>query len=155
MAPASICAANVRAFGPSLPNTPSTFHTLSLNLLYVLLVVISRRYSFRAPTLASIAMLLSLRITRISDLPIPALFRPSNACPAVIAPSPITATTCLFSPLALAATAIPRAADMEVEECPVPNESYSLSAIFGKPLIPLYFLFVVKFSRRPVSILCP
>jgi hypothetical protein len=32
------------------------------------------------------------------------------------------------------ATAIPRAADMEVEECPAPNGSYSLSNRFVKPV---------------------
>ena len=34
------------------------------------------------------------------------------------------------------------AAEMEVEECPTPKASYSLSFIFGKPLIPLYFRLV-------------
>ena len=45
-----------------------------------------------------------------------ALFKPSKANPPVIAPSPMTAITCLsFSFFKLAATAIPNAAEIEVE----------------------------------------
>ena len=44
-------------------------------------------------------------------------------------------------------------ADMEVEECPVPKLSYSLSAILGKPLIPPFCLFVSKIFFLPVIIL--
>ena len=39
-------------------------------------------------------------------------------------------------PFILAAIAIPKAAEIDVEECPVPKESYLLSDIFGKPLMP-------------------
>ena len=62
---------------------------------------------------------------------------------------------CLSSPLYLAAIAIPKAAEIEVDECPTPKVSYSLSLLFGKPLKPLYFLLVTKLSLRPVRILCP
>ena len=62
----------------------------------------------------------------------------SNASPAVIAPSPITAMWCFsFSPLYFEASAIPRAAEIDVEECPTPKESYSLSFLLGKPESPL------------------
>ena len=44
--------------------------------------------------------------------------------PALIEPSPITATTFRFSPLTLLATAIPKAAEILVEECAVPKASY-------------------------------
>ena len=84
---------------------------------------------------------------------IDALFNPSNAKPPVIEPSPITATTCLFSPFNFAAIDIPNAAEIEVEECPTPNESYSLSLGFGKPHKPPNCLLVLKASRRPVNIL--
>ena len=74
---------------------------------------------------------------------IPALFKPSKASPPVKAPSPITAITCLsFSFFIDEAAAIPKAADIDVDECPTPKASYSLSERLGKPLIPLYFLFV-------------
>ncbi len=43
--------------------------------------------------------------------------------------------------------------DIEVEECPVPKESYSLSCILGNPLIPPYKRFVINFFFRPVNIL--
>ena len=52
--------------------------------------------------------------------------------PAVIAPSPITATTRRFSPVSFEATAMPSAALIEVLECAVPNVSYSLSSRRGK-----------------------
>ncbi len=89
------------------------------------------------------AMLLSFSMTSRLVFSIPELFSPSNASPAVIDPSPITATICRSSSfLNRAAFAIPNAADIDVEECPTPKESYSLSVIFGNPLIPLYFRFV-------------
>ena len=48
-----------------------------------------------------------------------ALFKPSKANPPVIAPSPITAITCLsFSPFRDEATDIPIAAEIEFDECP-------------------------------------
>ena len=97
----------------------------------------SSRYSFNPPTLGSMAMLLSFKITKRLELYTPALFNASKAMPPVIEPSPIMA---MFwrssSPFSLEAIAIPNAAEMEVEECPVPNESYSLSSRRGKPLMP-------------------
>ena len=133
--------------GKFLPtgNFPSNFHTSSFTLLYVGEVVISVRYSFKAPTFGSMPMQLSFRMMSISVSATPAWFIPSKARPAVMAPSPITATTFLsFSPLYFAAIAIPNAAEIEVEEWPTPNVSYSLSLRLGKPLRPLYFLLVGK-----------
>ena len=47
----------------------------------------------------------------------PALLRASKAIPPVIEPSPITATLCRpGSPLIFAAIAMPKAAEIEVEE---------------------------------------
>ena len=80
----------------------------------------------------------------------------SKAMPAVMEPSPITAIAFLSdSPFTLAAMAMPRAAEMEVEEWPTPKVSYGLSLRLGKPLRPLYFRLVAKLSRRPVRILWP
>ena len=67
-------------------------------------------------------MSLSLRMTSRSA-PLPALFSASNAMPALIAPSPITATTWRASPLSLAACAMPSAAEIDVDECAVPKVS--------------------------------
>ena len=53
--------------------------------------------------------------------------------PALIEPSPMTAMTLRFSPFTLLATAIPRAAEILVEEWAVPKASYWLSARFGNP----------------------
>ena len=53
--------------------------------------------------------------------------------PADIAPSPITAMTLLSPPSRSRATAMPSAAEIEVEECAAPNGSYSLSARLVKP----------------------
>jgi len=47
--------------------------------------------------------------------------------PALIAPSPITATTLLLLFDNFLATAIPRVDEIEVELCAAPNGSYSLS----------------------------
>ena len=105
-------------------------------------MVISVKYSFNAPTLGSMLMQLSFKIIKQSASATPAWFIASNARPAVIAPSPITATDLRFSPFNLAAIAIPKAAEIEVDECPTPNVSYSLSLRLGNPLSPLYFLFV-------------
>ena len=107
-----------------------------------------------APMLPSMDWLLSFSSTSRSAFPIPALFRPSNASPPVIAPSPISATTFSSRPMILAAHAKPRAAEIEVDECPVPKQSYSLSLRLGKPLIPPSVRSVLKASRRPVRILC-
>ena len=75
------------------------------------------KYLFSAPTAGEIDISLSLRITiRGTFLLTQALFIASNAMPALIAPSPITATTLRFSFLVFAAIAIPKAAEMLVEE---------------------------------------
>ncbi len=58
---------------------------------------------------------LSLKTTIIFFFVKPRLFRASKAIPPVIAPSPITAMTWLSSPLISLATAIPKAADTDVE----------------------------------------
>ena len=84
--------------------------------------------------------------------------------PALIAPSPITATTWrssrappAFSACAFfrsRATAMPSPAEIEVEECAAPNGSYSLSARRVKPDSPPPMRSVRMRSRRPVRILC-
>ena len=105
-------------------------------------------------------MSLSFRITSRSTSRIPpALFSASKAMPALIAPSPITATCRRrsgpwFSPRLREATAMPIAAAMDVDECPTPKVSYSLSVRRGKPDSPWYWRSVAIWSRRPVRILC-
>jgi len=99
-------------------------------------------------------MSLSLRITVRSALAAPALFSASKAMPALIAPSPITATTARLSALRFAAMAMPSAAEIEVDECAVPKVSYSLSTRRGKPAMPPHCLSFAMPSRRPVRILC-
>lgn len=77
----------------------------------------------------------------------PALFKPSKANPPVMAPSPMMATDWRSSsPFILAATAMPKAAEIDVEECPVPKASYLLSLLFGKPLM----AFVLPVGREIV-----
>ena len=61
-------------------------------------------------------MSLSFKIVSRSTLRLPAWLMASKAMPAVIAPSPITATTRRFSPRAAAPIAIPKAALIEVLE---------------------------------------
>ena len=108
-----------------------------------------------APTGGEIDMSLSFRITsRFMSSCTPALFSASNAMPAVIAPSPITATAWRFSPSVLAASAMPSAAEIEVDECAVPKVSNGLSSRRGKPEMPASWRSVSMRSRRPVSILC-
>src|SRR5207302_269353 len=75
---------------------------------------------------------LSFSTTRRSAPAMPALLSASNAIPALIAPSPITATTRRVSPRRFAAIAIPSAAEIEMDECAVPKVSYPLSARRGK-----------------------
>jgi hypothetical protein len=84
----------------------------------------------------------------------PALLSASNAMPALIAPSPITAITRRSSPLRCAAIAMPSAAEIEVDECAVPNVSYSLSERRGKPDGPPAIRNLLIAARRPVRILC-
>ena len=84
----------------------------------------------------------------------PALFSASKAMPALMAPSPMIATALRSSPLSLAASAMPSAAEIEVELCAVPKVSYSLSSRRGKPPMPPHWRNVCIWSRRPVRILC-
>ncbi len=100
-------------------------------------------------------MSLSFRITsrRISSIT-PALFSASKAMPPVIAESPITAMLCLDSPRLRAATAMPSAAEIDVDECAVPKVSYSDSLRRGKPEMPSACRSVAMAARRPVRILC-
>ena len=112
------------------------------------------RYCFIPPTLRSIAILLSLRIMSRLFGVAEALFNPSKASPPLIEPSPMTATMCLsVSPFSFAATAIPKAADIELDACPHVKVSYSLSEGVGKGARPFSFRFVLNLSRLPVSIL--
>ena len=84
----------------------------------------------------------------------PALFSASNAMPALIAPSPMTATTRRSSPLSFAASAMPSAAEIDVELCAVPNVSYSLSVAAREARGPPHCRSVAIAARRPVRILC-
>ena len=89
------------------------------------------------PTALSILMSLSLRMISKSLGDDETLFKPSNANPPDIAPSPITATTCRSGSLFLcAATAMPNATEIELEACPHVNVSYSLSLGEGKGRMP-------------------
>jgi hypothetical protein len=74
--------------------------------------------------------------------------------PADIAPSPITAMTLLDLAAKSRATAMPTAAEIDVDECAAPNGSYSLSARLVKPESPPPCRSVRMRSRRPVRILC-
>ena len=65
------------------------------------------------------------------------------------------AHTSYQSPVFRAATAIPSAAEIELEACPHVKVSYSLSIGLGKGLMPCNLRLVEKHPRRPVSILCP
>ena len=97
----------------------SFLDTLKRSWLYRFEVVRLKRYCFMPPTLRSIAMSLSLRIISRLLLVDEALFNPSKASPPLMLPSPITATTWRsFSPFLAAATAIPKAAEIELEACP-------------------------------------
>ena len=49
---------------------------------------------------------------------------------------------------------MPSAAEIDVDECAVPNVSYSLSLRFGKPEGPPDCRSFASASRRPVSALC-
>ena len=74
--------------------------------------------------------------------------------PAVIAPSPITATVFDGLPRAFLAKAMPKPALIEVEECPTPKVSKGLSSLDGKGAKPSLRLKEPICSRRPVKILC-
>ncbi len=77
----------------------------------------------RAPTGSEMDISLSLSTTTTLVPECFTLFSASKAMPAVIAPSPITAMARRFSPRARAATAMPMAAEIEVDEWAVPNAS--------------------------------
>ena len=83
----------------------------------------------------------------------PILFRASKAIPPVNAPSPITET--IFSDVFLKSllTANARAADKDVELCPVSQTSKLLSLLLGNPESPLNFLRELKNFALPVRIL--
>ena len=101
-------------------------------------------------------MSLSLRMIRMSFGVDDTLLRPSKARPPLMAPSPITATTCLLAfPVFFAATAMPSAAEMLLEAWPHVNVSYSLSNGVGNGRTPPNLRLVKKLSRRPVRILWP
>jgi len=77
----------------------------------------------RAPTGGEIDISLSFRMTsRLASIA-PALFSASNAMPADIAPSPMTAMQRRSSPFSFEDTAMPSAAEIEVDECAVPKVS--------------------------------
>ena len=78
-------------------------------------------------------MSLSFRMTTSGRSMLPVLLSASYAIPADIAPSPITTTTRFGSFCNRLATAMPRPAEIEVDECAAPNGSYSLSERFVKP----------------------
>ncbi len=94
-------------------------------------------------------ILLSFRTTRQLVFMSAILFMASYTIPPVNDPSPITAAIFSSVPLILLAQAIPRAADMDVELCPVLNASHGLSLVFGKPDIPPNCL------RVPISFFLP
>ncbi len=114
----------------------------------------SVRYAFKAPTLGSMAMQLSFNtISRLVSA-VPAWFMPSKASPAVMAPSPMTAIWCRSRlPCSTEDAAMPKAAEIDVDEWPTPKASKSLSARLGNPARPPYSRLVEKLSRRPVRIL--
>ena len=107
------------------------------------------------PTDRSMLMSLSLSTIRMSLGLDDTLLSPSKARPPLIAPSPMTATTWRFCLESLAAIAMPKAAEMELEAWPQVNVSYSLSKGEGKGRMPCSLRLVQNCSRRPVSILCP
>lgn len=82
------------------------------------------------------------------------MFIASYAIPPVIAPSPITAIELRSSPCSSVPTAIPSAAEIDVDEWPAPNLSYSDSFRFAKPDSPPDLRSVCIRCRRPVRILC-
>ncbi len=68
-------------------------------------------------------MSLSFSTTSRSTSRLPAWFSASQASPALMAPSPITATTRRSLPERRFATAMPSAALIDVLECPTPKPS--------------------------------
>ena len=98
-------------------------------------------------------ILLSFNMMRMSLEVDETLFKPSKAKPPLIAPSPMTATTLRFFFKALAATAMPMAAEMELDAWPQVKVSYSLSAGEGKGRKPCNLRLVLNVFLRPVRIL--
>ena len=96
---------------------------------------------------------LSFKITNRRFFKWPALFIASNAMPADMDPSPITAIASPGSPPNSAAMAKPKAAEIEVEECAAPNGSKGDSLRLVKPDSPPSLRSVRMRSRRPVRIL--
>ena len=99
-----------------------------------------------------ISLSFNITIKGLSDAP--ALFIASYAMPALIDPSPITAITLRFVPFNILPTAMPKPAEIEVDEWPAPNGSNSDSARLVKPDNPPFCRKLVMRSRRPVKILC-
>ena len=116
-------------------------------------VMILLRYDESAPTFGEMDISLSFRIIMKFFSRSPTQLSPSNAIPAVMEPSPITATTLAFSPLRHLASAIPAPAEIDVLLCPTLNTSYGLSSRRGKPHTPPLRRRVLKISLRPVMIL--
>ena len=142
--------------GPLLRLSPRIFLPPSRIAFSVLLPVMRPSMRVRPPTASLIDMRLSLRITSrsgSSSMP-PAWPSASQAMPAVIAPSPITATTFRPFPARAFAIAMPSAAEIEVEEWPTPKVSYSLSSRLGNGATPSFCFTLRMRSRRPVRILC-
>ena len=76
------------------------------------------------------------------------------AIPALIEPSPMTAITLRLTPFRALPTAMPKPAEIEVEECPAPKGSNSDSVRLVNPDKPPFCRRLVIRSRRPVRILC-
>ena len=110
--------------------------------------------AFMAPTFFEIDILLSLKMIIILRFSTPISLSASKDKPLLIAPSPITGMILKFSLFKSLATAIPNAAESEVELCPASQTSCTLSLRFWKPDSPLYWRNVEKRSARPVKILC-
>ena len=81
------------------------------------------KYRAIAPVFLEIDISFVFNIIVIFCFNCPILFNASSAIPLVKAPSPMIATIFPFSPLFSLATAMPSAADKEVEECPAPKIS--------------------------------
>ncbi len=121
---------------------------------YLSAVLILFKYFDTPPTFSEMDILLSFKIIIKFFFKREALFNASYAIPPVSEPSPITETIVCSSSRKSRAFTSPKPADMEVELCPVSKQSHSLSFLFGKPLIPPYFLKCSNPERLPVSNLC-
>ena len=94
---------------------------------------------------------LSFNITNIGVFRSPALFIASKARPPVIDPSPMMETTLKSFLVNFLDSATPIAAEIDVDACPAPNTSYSLSFLFKKPLRPPICLIDGKSLYLPVK----